>query len=302
MSNESALAMMTGQPAPTAPSPATPVADTTGGALQSTPFNQLAKKEAELVRQKEQFKRERQTIEAEKVKLAEIQKQYNEYEEKKKSDPVAALKMLGFSETDIFNYMAANEKKEPTTEEKAAQAAAEAADARIKAYEEAQQKKIIEQETQRDNSLIAGFKSDISNAIKANVDKFEYCNYYGKEAEALAYEITLETLKTTQGKDVLTPSEALELAEEYFENRDKEMMTLKKRQPAVPVEKPAEPAERTRTVTPGFPNEKQPNPVVNKTRTLTSAATSSVASARLTKNETREQKRERLMDRLRNGT
>lgn len=296
--------MMTGQPAPTPPT-----AESGGAveapkqeALQSTPFSQLAKKEAEIVRQREIFKREKQAIEAEKTKLAEINKQIKLYEDTKKTDPIAALKMIGFSETDIFNYMAANEQKEPTPEERAAKAAEAAAEAKIKAFEEQQKQRIIAEQKERDTTLIKGFKSDIANTIKTNSEKYEYCNYYGPEAEALAYEITLATLKTSGGKDVLTPQEAIQMAEEYFENKDKEMATLKKRNPTPPPVEAPPSAERSRTVTPGFPNQEQPKPTVTKTRTLTNAATPTAASMRRTGPESREQKRERLMNALRNGS
>ena len=299
MSNQTALVVAT-TPVPEVV-PATPQTPAQAP-LQSTAFSQLAKKEAELVRQRSEFKKEQEATRLEKAKVEEYQKKIQAYEQAKQTDPVAALKMLGFSEQDIFNYMASQQKTEPTAEEKAAQAAAKAADEKIRAFEEQQTRRLLHEQQQKDQSLIAGFKSELGKALQQTKDSLEYCAYYGPEAEDLAYEITLAVVKESKGQEILTPHEALQMAEEYFEERDKEMSTLKKRKAqSVPIEapKPKQP-ERTRTVTPADPRE-APKPTITKTRTLTNAATSTVASSRLTRNETREEKRERLIQALKDG-
>src|SRR5450631_3935233 len=117
MSKESALAM-TGTPNETTTT--TPPAAPTQApqTVNSSAFSQLAKKETELVRQRQELKREQQALAAEKERLAGPAKQYQEYQDAKTKDPVAAMKMLGFSEQDIFNYMAQNEPVELTPEQK----------------------------------------------------------------------------------------------------------------------------------------------------------------------------------------
>lgn len=298
MSKESAMAVATASvPIPTTQvdSPAQ-LSTETAKPLPSTALGQLARKEAELVRQKQEFKKERESLEVDK-------KRVQEFETKFKQDPVGAIKGLGYSETDIFNYLANQEKPEPTAEEKAAAAAKEAVDNSLKTWEQAQTEKQVKAQQDQDNSLIDGYKRELSKAIESNKDQFEYCSYYGKEAQDLAYEITLAVVKESDGKEVISPEEAIKMAEEYFEMKDNEMMNLRKRQSKF---KPSEPTktaqpERTRTVsTPPTAGEQPKLPTtVSRVRTLTNAATSTVASARINRLETREQKRERLINQLR---
>lgn len=298
MSKESALAVATGTPLVTE-APQSVTNEAPKEQLQSTPFSQLAKKEAEIVRQRQEMKRDQEVFASEKEKLRKVKDQYDEYQATKAKDPIAALKLLGFSEADIFNFMADKAPAELSQEEKAAKAAEAAADARIKAFEEGQTKRIADEQRQADQSLIQGYRADVSKVIKANPDQFEYCNYFGSVADEQIYLTALELAK--QGEAV-SPKEIAEMVEDYYEQEDKAMSTIKKRNPveAAAPETPA-PTDRSRTVTPGFPGEPQPKPTITKTRTLHSGATATAASSRQIRNETREQKRERLMEALRNG-
>src|SRR5579863_6089690 len=163
MSHESALALATGTSTPTQEAISqTPISQES---LQSAPFTHLAKKEADLVRARQEFKRDQEIWNQEKTRLQEAKKQYDEYNEAKKTDPLSALKKLGFSETDIFNYLANNQPPELTSEQKAAQAAESAADARIKAFEEAQTKKEKDAQIAQDKSLIQGFRQELNQVI-----------------------------------------------------------------------------------------------------------------------------------------
>lgn len=303
MSHESALALASGNSSPEPVAPAQEASIQGSPQLQSTPFNHLAKKEAEFVRKTQEFKKEQDTWGQERARLADAKKQYDQYNELKKTDPVAALKMLGFSETDIFNYMANAQPPELSTEQKAIQAAEAAADAKIKAFEDNQTQKQVQARQAQDQNLIQGFKSELNQTIAKNAEKFEYCNYYGPEAEALAYEITLAVVNDSKGADIITAQEAVQMAEEYFEERDKEMNKLKKRNPTPPSAEPKVEPTRTRTVSPpqASVGEGPPKPAITKTRTLTNGISSTIASTRHRMNETKEQKRERLIQALANG-
>lgn len=289
MSNESALAIANGSPPPIAPevpptTPSTPPPDQ----LKSNAFSHLAKKEKDLQRERAQLK-------VEKEKVDSINKQYQEYLELKKTDPIAALKNLGFTETDVFNYMSANAPVELTPEQRAAQAAEAAADAKIKSFEEAQTKRDKEAQNKLDQSVIQGYRNSVKQAIKADPAKFEYCAYNGSVAEELIYETVLQIVQASHGKDVPTPAEAAAMVEEYYEEQDRLMMTLKKRQPkAAPAPLPQKQPERTRTVSPPAQAPALPP------RTLNGRATATVASTtKMT--ETFAQKKERLIERLKNG-
>ncbi len=304
MSNESALALLNGTPAPSTEAPKT---DTPTGAptpLASTPIAALARKEAALLREKQEFKRQQQELESKMVSARKIQETYENFQKTKAQDPLAALKELGFSEADIFNYMA--EQKEPTPEEKMAKAASDAAEAKIKAFEEAQVKKASLEQQERDKQLIASYKGDLAKAYQSDPAKFEYCNYYGPAAEALMYETAMEVVRQSNGQDVLSPQEAAELVESYYEEQDKLMIgKIKKRNAQrdepTPQEKIQQPPTRTRTLQAPAPGQEPPKAPINKTRTLTNAATGTVASTRLKMNETREQKRDRLLTALKEG-
>lgn len=303
MSKEAAMALATGN------TPTTPVA-TEGGtrqappptpALASTPFNALARKEAEFVKRQEAFKAEKAAVLAEKLQYETYNQKFKEFEETRAKDPIAAFKMAGFSETEIFNYLAAQEKKELTVEERAAQAASEAADAKIKAYEDGLAKKAQEAQATQDKELIDGYKSELGKTVQANPDKFKYCEFHGPAAEDLMYETAIQVLKDSNGADILTPQEAAQMVEEYYEGQDKEMERLRRPPTPSAPETTVKESERSRVVHPSVDPALTPKPMITKTRTLTNAATSTVASARHNRNETREQKRERLMEALRNG-
>lgn len=300
MSKESAIATVTAAPPVAqipegAPPAANPAADPAIPQSDAARFAALARKEAQNVKDREAFKKEVEAHQAEKTKIQAIQKQVQDFEALRATDPVAALKSIGFSETDIFNYMAAQEAKpEPTSEEKAVKAAEAAADARIKAFQDAEAKKAADAQTARDAQMVNGYKSEISKFVEANKDTFEYCAFHGKPAEDLAYEIIVEGLRESKGTELIDYKEALQMVEDFYEEQDKAMSTLKKRQPkdAPVAQDPATPV-RTRTVTSGDPNYKPPT-AITRTRTLTND-TGVTSGSKIPKNETHDQKRERLI-------
>lgn len=306
MSKESAMAVLTGNPVPppqiSTPNGATPP-QLPSETLKSDPFSKLARKEEQILREKQTLKSEREAFQKDRDQVLEAKKKYDEYLVKKQTDPIEAMKMLGFSETDIFNYIANQTPAELSPEEKAIQAAEKAADARLKAFEDAQVKKQQEAQSQINKELLQGFRNDIKKTIDSNKDHLEYCSYYGKEAENLAYEISTQVVTRSKGTDFVDAKEALQMAEDYYEERDKEMARLKKRQSQVSTFAKASPpvsTERTRTLSNG-PVSEAPKPAITKTRTLHNGATSTVASTRQTRTETRDQKRDRLIEALKNG-
>lgn len=299
MSKETAMAALTGIPV-TAPVVESPVPETPKD-LPSTPFSHLAKKEAEIVQMRQELKKDQELMASEKEQLKKIKTRYDEYETTKAKDPVAALKLLGFNEADILNYLANQQPVELTPEQKAAEAGEKAAEARIKTFEEAQAKKLEDDQRRADQAVIQTFKQDISKSISANAEQYEFCNHYGPAAEELVFETVQQIILDSQGKDIISTKEAIEMVEAYYEEDDKAKSKFKKRNPIQEGVEPMAEPERSRKITPGFPNEPQPKPVITKTRTLHSGATSTVAGVRSLRNENKEQKRERLMEALRNG-
>jgi hypothetical protein len=297
MSREAAIASITGTPAPVTP-PVTAVPP----AVQAQPntsdaFAQLSRKEAAIVKERLQLKQDRELVAKERAESQAIIQREQQFEELKKKDVVQAMKSRGFSEQDIFNYLADNQPVELTPEQKAAKAAESAAEAKIKAWEEKQAKDKADERAKADTGLITGFKTTIAKTIEAEKDKYEYCAHHGPLAESLIYETVLAIIKDAKGVDVPSPQElrkqAIELVEEYYEEQDKSMSNIKKRNPTPLVTpEPTKAPERSRTVT-----DHRGDPVAPvKSRSLSNGPITRSASP-LT--ETKDQKRERLIAKLR---
>ena len=246
--------------------------------LESTRFALLAKKEAELQRQRDSFKKEQTQFMTERQKTEAIQKQLNEFNELKMKDPVQALKNLGFSEADLFNFIAAQEDKS-TPEERAAKAA----QAEIQKFQDQQAKEKADAQKAQDTQVLGQFRKDISATIEANPDKYEYCKFNGPLAEDLIYE-TVAAVVQSEGI-VISTQEAADMVEQWYEDQDKEMMTLKKRQPKQEVAPVAD-----------APLKPQVSPRPAAARALASKANASVAST-VPKplNESPDQKKARLI-------
>lgn len=290
MSLESAMAVATGQPIPQSPGlaqadvPATPEVPKE---LESSRFAHLAKQEAALVKQREEFKKERDLINSEKEKLKPIQEKLLKFEELKKKDPLAAIKMLEFSDTDFINYMASLEDTS-TPEDKARKAAQE----EINKFTSEQKKKEDELRNSTNNRIINEFKSSISNVFSSDKEKFELSNRMGKTAEDMAFDFVAECVKI--GMEPPTAEEAASMTEEYYENYFKEIMTSKKLTPKEAAQAAKEAVSDAPLKAEVSPRPSQPSKTLSSKTTVTTAST-------VTRRETPSEKRERLMRKLANG-
>ncbi|CAN5950592.1 unnamed protein product [Sphagnum jensenii] len=256
--------------------------------LESTRFTHLAKKESELQRQREEFKREREEILAEKEKLKPIHEKLSKFEELKKTDPVAAIKLLEFSESDLFNFISAQEDTS-TPEEKARKAAAD----EIRKFQEEQSKKEADLTEKQNAQIISDFKDRVSKAMSADKEKYELSNIpgYEKESQELAFEFTKECIQ--KGEEAPTAQECADHVEEfwktYWEEKRELMKNIKKLTPQ-------EAAVEAKQKIDQLKAEVSPMPA---SKTLNNKMTASSASAIDKRSETRDQKRERLMAALR---
>lgn len=292
MSKESALSMLSGsiaQPSPT-PAPTDPVAPEPVSATEASPdvrMDHLFKKESQLVKEREALKAEQATHAKEKETLKSIQTKIQQFEDMRVSDPVAALQGLGFSETDIFNFLSKAEeaKADPVTQ------AQKAAAAEIQKFRDEQAKLQADTKALQTERVLTQFKSDITAQVKSDPDKYEWLNFHGPLAEELIYDTVAEVLNDSG--EVISVQEAAERVEAYYEEQDKRAAALKKRAGASKVvSAPADPIVSVRT--------EAPNAYRAPSRTLSNKVAPSVAST-VTKVETRDQKRERLMDQLKQG-
>lgn len=267
--------------------------------IDSDRFAMLAKKEAKLQKEREEWKtssaKERAEIEDLKKRLKDPYDKIQEFEKLRASDPVSALKSIGFSETEIFNYLAGQEKKEPTVEEIAEQVA----DKKLSSYKQEQAKIADDAKKAREQGLVSQYSTQIADAIKANPEKYEYANYYGTAAAELALEFATENVKLNG--ELLSPDEIAAAVEDYYEEQDKAMSIIKKRSPQAPLAQQqsadgSKPMQRTRTLS-AQPGKEAPLPV----KTLTNRVAATAAST-ITRRETYDQKKERIIAALKNGT
>jgi hypothetical protein len=244
-------------------------------------LSHLAKKEAELQRNREAFKKEQADLAAERQKVLDMAKDVQTFRDLQGKDRIAALKHLGFSDQDLLNYIAAQEDTS-TPEEKAARAA----QAEIKKFQDENAKKEADAVSKRNADALAAFRADISATISKNPETYEYCNYHGPLAEELIYETVAAVLETE--KELISVREAAEMVEQYYEDQDKGMNTLKKRQPKEAAA-PAAPAKEV-------PLKPEVSPRPSSARTLSSKTGATVASTvTKTVGETPEQKKQRLI-------
>lgn len=267
--------------------------------LQSQRLAILAKKEAALFKEREALKKKEEEIASSKTKYEEYVKRVTDFDELAKKDKIQALRMLGWSDADIINSLNQEESKGPSPEEIARKVAQEEAQ---KVRDELKRKDDNALKSRNDR-LVKNLKTEIMTTIKSESEKYEYCNYEGAEAEALAYEFIVEDLKTNQNSaeiPMLTIQQALQMAEEYYENKDKAMSGIKKRAP-----KPADSApEPIRPASTGNQPSRAPiSNVPQKSKTLTNEVTATVAASSnlIPKRETPSEKKERLIKALING-
>jgi len=256
--------------------------------LQSTRLAILAKKESAIQKERESFKKEREDWLKEKAEVDGIRKRANDFEETRKKDPIAALKQLGFSDTEIINAINGQEKAEPNAEEIAKRVAAEETQ-KIR-DEIAKEKQELEKST--NERMIGNLKADISLNIKKQAEKYEFCAFEGKAAEDQAYSFIVQALKADPN-DLISVDEALEMTETLYEERAKALQKLKKLQPQtpLPVEEPA-PVGRSRAPISNVPQPEQ----IPQTRKI-----GTIPPPPSGRQETREEKKERLIRAIQTG-
>lgn len=304
MSKESALKLAGGSPivvptttAPAAAPVATPVVEATAGATppaetKDDRLSIIIKKEAKLFQEQEKIKKEREDWAKKQIEYDTVINRAKKFDEIAGKDKIAALKSLGWSDTDIVNAM----NQEPTAAnavEEARRIAKEEAD-KIRAELSDKDKKSLAESNAR---LVTNFKKDLSDTLKKEADKFKFAAYEGKEAEIQAMKIIEENLRLTKGEELISIQEALEMTNDIYKAKYEGAKGLF--EPA-PVAEPVvdTPARGSMAGKPPVSSTPQPKP-----RTLTNAVTPTAASANTTttRTETPGEKRQRLADALRAG-
>lgn len=315
MSKESAMAVATGAPVPVTPGVAdavTPQAASTPGSTDPR-IQALLKKEVGLVKEREAFNRQKQEWEQRTKQADAVLAKAKQFEDTLQTDAVAALKLIGYSDTQIFNIMAdANKEKPQKTPE---EIAAETTQKFLKERDEADAKKNAELQ---EKSNARAVTTAIHNLLgdPANAEKLEYCAYYADAAQEIIkdtlFEFAAQAQKEAKDKgeilnidDVIAQRllmEAAEAVEAWYESSDKEMQAKIKKRKALTGETTAEAtaAVASETVVAPVPAAAPPPPKApenpaaqSRAKTITNrvAATSPALAGQ---KETKAQKRARL--------
>lgn len=252
--------------------------------LQSSRLAILAKKETAIQKEREAIKKEREDFAKERAESDAYRNRGKQFDETFAKDKKAALKLLGFTDTDIANIMADSEPKEETVEDKARKIAAEETQ---KIREELAKEK-TDNENARNKRLVDNLKTNIKDTIKKEAEKYEFCAFDGEDAEAEAYNIIVKELKDSG--NLLTVNQALDIHEETLEALEKERQKIIKKLQIKP------PEELAPTST------KEGKPLVSnvptKPKTLTNNIAPTTAAAAAPRSETPQQKKERLVQAL----
>lgn len=201
----------------------------------------LLKKETNLVRQQDAFNKEREKFETEKRELLERTgradklldkgKQFDEL--MAKNDAMSALKLIGFSDTQIFDIMArAGQPVEKTAE----QIAREAAQAEIQKDRELREKETNEAQAKQNGELITKFRGQIDESVKASAEKYPFVHYGDSAASEQIFLNIEERIKAPDYKTIplkqLIDEAMADLEEMYaYDYEQKATIKSKRQQP-----------------------------------------------------------------------
>jgi len=184
-------------------------------------FAALTRQQKRLLDEKNKFKSEYEQQKAE----IEDAKKFKESRELAKTDPRKALELLGLSYEDITNAMLIDppREKDPevmTLKQKLEELEKENKEAKTKA------------EQDKLDSILAGFKKDIREAVK-DADKFEFINLVGDEAIEQIYNVCEEYYNETIDQETglgqhLELDKAADYVENYLEKQFSKLKTSKK--------------------------------------------------------------------------
>ena len=190
-------------------------------------FAFLAKKEAAIVRQRQELKAQFDALNSQKSELDKLRSEIDQVKGRKasyRSNPLAALEDAGLSYKELTDFILNNNTVSTESQIKALQD-------KIDEVEQARQREAKErdeyskrQAAEREVQVIAEFKNEISNFISSKKDDYELTNLY--ESSDLVYD-TVEAYFEKTSK-VLSIPEACQLVETYLEKQVEKSLQTKK--------------------------------------------------------------------------
>jgi hypothetical protein len=158
---------------------------------------------------------------------AEIEAEKSSWKSKFKENPLKALEAEGFSFQDL-NDIALNDSN-PTTEMQLKRFKEDLDSKYSRELAELKKQLQDKEEGEAKNNLErqqVAYKHSLSDTIDKNAEKYDYSSIYKDDAVQLAYEVTEEYYN--EHKKVLSPSEALDLVEQYLEDEATKILSAKK--------------------------------------------------------------------------
>ena len=190
-------------------------------------FSFLAKKEAGIVRQRQELKSQMQSIAAQKAEMDQLRQQLDQANQRKgsyKTNPLAVLEDHGLSYKELTDYILNNNTVSTESQIKAIQEKLEESEKR----RELDRRESLEREQQRaaahEAQVIQEFKGEIGSYLQRESDKFELTNLY--DSADLVYDTVEEYFAKTN--KVLSIPEACDLVEAYLEKQVEKSLATKK--------------------------------------------------------------------------
>lgn len=270
----------------------------------------VIKKEAQLRKERDAFKVEQTKFEATKTEYERVINRIKEFEDVAKRSKSEALKMLGWTDTDLINELNP-EPQAPLSREDVERLADEKVKNLEKKQEEARKAETDRLSKEADDRNVSDFKRSISDKLKEDATKYKFASHEGREAELQAFHIIVENLKaTTQYADdgsviklgeMMPVDEALQITNDLYREKYESGKKLFDESAHVDAQLSPSPAsvDSPRGHQAGQPPTSNAQTAQGRSRTLNNAVTATSTSTPLTVHETREQKKERLANQIR---
>lgn len=216
-------------------------------------FSFLAKKEAGIVRQRQELKAQMDAIAAQKAEMDKLRQEIDQVKQRKgsyKSNPLAVLEDHGLSYKELTDYILNNNTVSTESQIKALQEKIEQQEKQRELDRQEQLKREQERHAAREAEVITEFKSEIGNFLSRQSEKYELTNLY--DSADLVYDTVEEYFAKTN--KVLSIPEACDLVETYLEKQVEKSLATKKLSAKVSKQEPASPtanktSEPRRTLT-----------------------------------------------------
>lgn len=190
-------------------------------------FAFLAKKEAGIVRQRQELKSQLAALEAQKAELEKLRSEVDGFKSRRgsyKSNPLSLLEDHGMTYKELTDYILNNNTVTPESQIKSLQDKIEQVEKqRLLDLEDAKRRE-LEQQKNHETQVIADFKNEINRFIKAKSETFELTALY--DSGDLVYDTVEEYFNKTN--KVLSIPEACELVEKYLEQQVEKTLKTKK--------------------------------------------------------------------------